>query len=84
MALGVAIQNRVELESAAVRLNSKLELTAKRLLALQAAVQRCEGEPIEPAQYGCLVRDHLVPSQTPASTPTAKGNRTRQPPRKPP
>ncbi|KAL3918833.1 MAG: hypothetical protein SGPRY_005859 [Prymnesium sp.] len=37
------LHSRIELESAAVRLNSKLELSAKRLIkAVKAAVQRCE------------------------------------------
>lgn len=75
VALGVEIRSRVELKSAAVRLNSKLELTTKRLKALHEAVQRFESEPMEPAQFGCLVRDHLVPSQTPASTPVARRSR---------
>lgn len=74
-ALGTVIHSRVERESAAVRLNNKLELSAKRLKAIEAAVQRCEGEPMEPEQYGCLIRDHLVPSHTPASTPTGKEKR---------
>ncbi|KAL3919893.1 MAG: hypothetical protein SGPRY_005464, partial [Prymnesium sp.] len=39
VALGVTIHNRVELESASVLVNSKLELSAKRLKAVEAAVQ---------------------------------------------
>lgn len=63
------------LESAAVRLNSRLELTTRWLkVVVGAAVQRCDGEFMtQEHQYRCVVRDHLIPSLTLASRPAGNG-----------
>ncbi|KAL3899110.1 MAG: hypothetical protein SGPRY_012701, partial [Prymnesium sp.] len=78
-ALGSRPEGKLATTSAVVRLNSKVELSARRRKAFAVAVET-GGVPVSelPAEdKGVLVRDHLIPSNTPNHTPQ-RGN-TRPP-----
>ncbi|KAL3930214.1 MAG: hypothetical protein SGPRY_001635, partial [Prymnesium sp.] len=70
-ALGSRPKGKSALISAAVRLNSKVEMSPRRKRAFGVAVE-AGGIPVEQLSWedkGILVRDHLIPSTTPSSTP---------------
>ena len=77
-ALGSRPRGKSALTSAAVRLNSKVEMSSRRKRAFGVAVE-AGGVPVEQLSWedkGTLVRDHLVPSTTPSGTPQ-RGQSTR-------
>lgn len=76
-ALGSRLAGTAAVTSAAVRLNSKVELSAMRKRAFAAAVSAggLPASELSAEDKGILVRDHLVPSSTPNPTPQERRGR---------
>ena len=78
-ALGSRPAGKSATTSAAVRLNSKVELSARRKRAFITAVET-GGVPmgeLSAEDKGVLVRDHLIPSSTPNPTPQRSSRQPR-------
>lgn len=61
--------SRAQAISAACRLDAKLDTTSKRLSRADKVLKLAASHGLSAEEYGVIVRDHLIPTDTPTVTP---------------